>query len=455
MLTAGAILLKHPSFTHRMYFLLALRRQLPTNTPFFDIGVHKRTQNGTDCPHLVVRCGENHHEALTEILSDYLDGKQTTALYIGNRALASMTQEATEELFDIHQKYVDSIQRLPLFPQIVNVDRLRTETQPSGNAVNRSTRTWANSVLTNDGKSLQCDAENGGKDRKAYLLVPAQLITTVQPILHQYLASIRPSNLTYPNSVTRDRPNEIYVPTASVQRNVDFLRNMSSADVWKNAPSTIRHEKPDSTSKVSTAATGSHRDDIAKFNTSFTSDLSQMRTPIRQGHSQYQTITNQNDFPSITSQPNQTRQPDHPATRPPDDNTIATFTSTASTTLNSSYPANRFAELEAAIKDNQKDFKTSDEPTISDNGNPDSGNNDLLSRKYEATTHDAKPNEHPSNNDAIHRRSDAIYHTALEKYNERCSNGQHSHFTGQKEAKACRPTRGVHYFTNSHPSTST
>ena len=41
MMTAGVILLKHPGFTHRMYFLLALRRKLPNNTPFFDIGVHR------------------------------------------------------------------------------------------------------------------------------------------------------------------------------------------------------------------------------------------------------------------------------------------------------------------------------------------------------------------------------------------------------------------------------
>jgi hypothetical protein len=116
MITAGAILLKHPSFTHRMYFLLALRKQLPINTPFFDIGVHKKTKNGIECPHLVIRCGENHHEALTEILSTHLDGQNTTALYIGARALASMTQEAMEELFDMHQKYVNSHSAPPIVP---------------------------------------------------------------------------------------------------------------------------------------------------------------------------------------------------------------------------------------------------------------------------------------------------------------------------------------------------
>jgi hypothetical protein len=196
MVTAGTILLKHPKFTHRLYFLRAIRRCLPPNTPFFDIGVHQRSINGIQSPHLVVRCGENHQDTLTEILSDFFDGIQTTALYIGTKVIASMTQEATEELFDTHQKYVNSIQRLPLFPHIVNIDRLREEQPgaPGEAPVDRSTRAWANSLTSEDRKSLQCDAENGGKDKKAYLLVPTPLLEQVQPILKKYLQRIRTSN---------------------------------------------------------------------------------------------------------------------------------------------------------------------------------------------------------------------------------------------------------------------
>jgi hypothetical protein len=347
MMTAGAILLKHPGLTHRMYFLLALRRKLPNNTPFFDIGVHKRTQNGIECHHLVVRCGENHHEVLTEILSDCLDGKQTTALYIGTKILASMTQEATEDLFDTHQKYVNSLQRLPLSPQIVNIDRTREERLPTGKIM-QSTRDWANSVKTDEGKPLQCDAENGGKDRKAYLLVPAPLIATVQPILQQYLASIRNNAQSQTNTgAPYDRPDEIYVPTASVQRNVDFLRNMSSVDIWKNAPSTIRHSQRYQESIPPTMTAMDRKAAAAPM------DQAHMRTPIRHGQSS-QSI---NDNTGSNSQSNQATTT-QPAIRPIDDNTIATYTSTASTTLNSSYHANRFAELEAAIKANQKDFKS-------------------------------------------------------------------------------------------------
>jgi hypothetical protein len=214
MVTAGAILLKHPTYTHRLYYLLSLRKQLPLNTPFFDIGIHQRTSNGIASPHLVVKCGENHQEALTEILSDSLDGKQTTAIYIGNKILQSMTQEASEELFDTHQQYVDAVQRLPLSPQIVNIDRTRTE---YGGKVgdptrSRSARAWANSIHTHDGKSLQCDAENGGKDKKAYLLVPKQSVMEVQQILQQYKNSIRVPRASFNLSEGTDRdrrPDEI------------------------------------------------------------------------------------------------------------------------------------------------------------------------------------------------------------------------------------------------------
>jgi hypothetical protein len=64
MITAGAILLKHPTFTHRMLLSLALRRQVPPNTPFSQIGVHKRdTKMGSNARILFVRCGQNHHRS--------------------------------------------------------------------------------------------------------------------------------------------------------------------------------------------------------------------------------------------------------------------------------------------------------------------------------------------------------------------------------------------------------
>jgi hypothetical protein len=369
MVVAGVILLKHPQYTHRLYFLLALRRCLPTNTPFFDIGIHQRTQNDINCPHLVVKCGENHQEALTEILSNFLNGQQTTAIYIGTKVLQSMTQEATKDLFDTHQKYVNSIQRLPLSPQIVNIDRVRDELAPRTGefAHSRSTRAWANVLQTPEGKPLQCDAENGGRDKKAYLLVPAHLIPVVQPILQQYKQSITRLHTNdghrNPNS-TKDRPDEIYVPTESVQRNVDFLKNMSAATIWRNAPSTIRQDRlPAETSPVKGTGTTP-----TSHSTTFTQDPkatsainANNHTPIRQGNSTTTALNTGNTFHPIWMPPNgnlHSRPNPQPYARQIDDNTTATLHSTASTTLNSSqHNAHRFAELEAAIKTNQSDLK--------------------------------------------------------------------------------------------------
>ena len=259
-----------------------------------------------------------------------------------------MTQEATEDLFDIHQKYVNSIQRLSLSPQIVNIDRIREEVSISGKTM-QSTRDWANGVKTEEGKKLQCDAENGGKDRKAYLLVPAPLIPMVQPILQKYLSSIRNNTQFQSNRTgeTNDKPNEIYIPTASVQRNVDFLRNMSSSDIWKNAPSTIRIDQTQRVPNQTTKPASNSREAFAN------TDQEQIRTPTRQGHSPTQDIRNTSNTTTTNNNYTYTQQ-----NRTIDDNTIETYTSTASTTLNSSYHATRFAELEAAVKANQSNFNS-------------------------------------------------------------------------------------------------
>jgi hypothetical protein len=60
VVTAGHILLKHPEYTHRTYYLMSLRRSVPETTPFFDIGLVYTTPHGEKIPHLIVKCGSNH-----------------------------------------------------------------------------------------------------------------------------------------------------------------------------------------------------------------------------------------------------------------------------------------------------------------------------------------------------------------------------------------------------------
>ena len=129
MITAGTILLKHPKHTQRRYFLMSIRRYIPSNAPYFDIGVHQRTVNGIKSPHLVVKCGENHKVILSEILSNLMDGNKTTALFLSTTYIKSLTQEALQDLYDLHQKYVNSIQRLSLSPQVVILTEFVTNQQ--------------------------------------------------------------------------------------------------------------------------------------------------------------------------------------------------------------------------------------------------------------------------------------------------------------------------------------
>jgi hypothetical protein len=342
MVTAGIILLKHPVYTHRLYFLLSLRRSLPSNTPYFDIGVHKRTHSGMASPHLVVKCGENHQETLTEILSNYMNGKTTTALYIGSRIIQSMSMEERSDLFEVHQKYVASIQRLPLAPYVVNIDRQRTETILTGSAT-RSTREWANSLQSTTGKPLQCDTENGDKDRKAYLLVPSHHLDQVRNLLDKYLFNIRQyRNAGNMFEQTSNRPTEIYVPTASVQRNVDFIRTMSSIDIWQNAPSAIRqaHSKPSTPYQAPVPQSASTNLPTASNTSARTSFRNDPNTPVTD---------------NSTRNINGPQNPDAISPRTSDDNTTTTFQSNM-TTINSSAGA-RFAELDNAIRNNKKEFQ--------------------------------------------------------------------------------------------------
>ena len=343
MVTAGSILLKHPKYTQRMYFMMALRRQLPTNAPYFDIVVHRRTLNGIDSPHLVVQCGANHQVILSEMLSSLMDGIKTTALYVGTQYLQSLTQEALEDLYDLHQKYVNSIQRLPLSPYVLNVDRIREEHSNTGD-IRRTTRAWANSITNPAGISIQCDAENGGRDKKAYLLVPDHLLDIARLEMNRYLHNIRnwhiqPNQSSGSDNHDTDRPREIYVPTAAVQRNIDFLHSMASSDIWKNAPSTIRQ------SKATTNSTQASEPTTTKIHPT---------TPLRQNNQTQPTRTPQSDNLSANRQTHPTRN-SAPFVRHLDDNTITTANSNT-TTINSSFAA-KFTEIENAIKTSQADFQ--------------------------------------------------------------------------------------------------
>jgi hypothetical protein len=240
---AGYIFYKHPKYTHRVYYLSHLRRQLPSTTPFFDIGYHRKTPTGQDIPHLVVRCGENHVGPLTEILSAYLDGTHT-AVFLGRLLLSKMGTVELDAIFQTHADYTTNTRLLQLAPTIQNVDLIRTEYSTSGN-IDRNTREWATSLKDTNGKSIQCDADNGGEKRRAQLLVPAEHLEAATIALHLYKDSI--STFTqreaeFTTLIQESYPQAIYVPTRVVHDNLAFIQQRSSCAVWEQAPNSVRKD---------------------------------------------------------------------------------------------------------------------------------------------------------------------------------------------------------------------
>ena len=240
--TAGYIFFKHPKWTHRHHYLTHLRNQLPTTTPFFDLGYHRKTPTGQAIPHIAVRCGENHVSSLTEILSAYLDGTKT-AVFLGRLMISKMPPDEVDCLFKTHSDFVTNIRTLPLAPLVTNIDRLRTEHKSKNSTLERTTREWAASLTDDRGKSLQCDVENGGNNRAVLLLIPKENMPIAIRELRAYKERISPFNqreTDFSERVNLAHPEAIYVPTPTAQNNLTFLQSLSPTTIWSNAPASVR-----------------------------------------------------------------------------------------------------------------------------------------------------------------------------------------------------------------------
>ena len=156
VMIAGYILLKDPSTTHRIHYTSLLREHLP-NLPFFDIGLHQRSPNGIEVPHLVIRCGEKVAEQLSANLSAFLNGTSVTPLYLSRVHMMNTSPEEVNSIFDIHSRFLKKLHRLSLSPHILHIDRIRTE-RAIGDipAIDRSTRTWQHHSKMNT--ATRCNA---------------------------------------------------------------------------------------------------------------------------------------------------------------------------------------------------------------------------------------------------------------------------------------------------------
>lgn len=241
IVTAGYILFKAARTTHRTRFLQSLRQKLPKETPFFDILLFHRTPTEQKINHLVIQCGENHVSPLSQALSALLTGLNSP-LYLSRLALANLTTAQISTYFEMQDLYAKSLKSLPLFPTLINLDKIRKEIFDDGSIIERSTRDWATTIFQNqEDHRARCEVVNGGLDQKAYLLVPTQYASTATEQLRQYRLRINPIS----RRETRFRdslpglPAVIHIDT-STQQNLELLESMSAREVWIRAPASVR-----------------------------------------------------------------------------------------------------------------------------------------------------------------------------------------------------------------------
>lgn len=191
-------------------------------------------------------------------------GKKRTAVFIGRQSFQQMGPQAVKELFKTHDNFVKSLTKIPM-PLMTNIDRICREMAPDGTVIERSMRQWAENLYDKKGLSMQCDVENGGRDRNAYMLAPKKFEEKVKAELKAYKARVRPfkqreeqfhASLQQPG-----RPNSIYVPTQSAISNIAFLQSfISSADHWcSRSCQTVRYQDAESKSASSPVHSHSRR----------------------------------------------------------------------------------------------------------------------------------------------------------------------------------------------------
>ena len=187
-------------------------------------------------PHLAIQCGEKHVTPLSQVLSTLLTG-QGTALFIPRYALSAMTDDQVNQRFLFHEKWAKSLK-----PYITHLDQIRTEYFEDGKTVERSTRTWAATLRLADGTPALYDVTNGSNECHATLLAPAHFSETANVAWRHYRSRLHPPpghrEARFRDEVT-DLPDPVLIQK-EVKSHMTFLDKLSSAEVWKSAPSSVR-----------------------------------------------------------------------------------------------------------------------------------------------------------------------------------------------------------------------
>jgi hypothetical protein len=251
LVTAGYILLKAPNTTHRNYYTQYLRSKLPEATPYFDILRYTKTPMDQSIPHLVVQCGANHVTPVCQGLLTILTGAES-ALFLPRYAINTMPPEQVKRHFEVHSNWSRSLTPISLVPKIYHLDQQRVEYFDNGTILKRSTRDWALSLTLENGKSAHCDVVNGGSDRKATLACPHSFLAQAHIQWKAYKSRLNPPShreARYVNSIA-GLP-DLQNISIEITPNVSVLDQLSAANVWQQAPPSVRAPKSHSKRKKS------------------------------------------------------------------------------------------------------------------------------------------------------------------------------------------------------------
>ena len=154
-----------------------------------------------------------------------------------------MSTPEVDSIFQTHADYLKNTRILSLSPVVQNVDRIRTEYSPTGN-LERSTRTWATTLKDPKGNSLKCDAENGGDNRRAQILVPLENLEQARKALDKYKESVSPfshreNNFSALVSQSQTEEDQ-YIPTPAVHHNLALIKKLSPSNIWDNSTTAAR-----------------------------------------------------------------------------------------------------------------------------------------------------------------------------------------------------------------------
>ena len=244
VVTAGYILLKAPNTTHRHFYTQYLRSKLPETFPYFDIVRYKKTPMDQLIPHLAIQCGEKHVTPVCKGLLTILTGTGS-ALFLPRYAFSTMDQDQIKRHFEVHQKWCHSLKPISLSPKISHLDQQRIEYYDDGRIVKRSTREWALTLTLENGQPAHCDAINGGSNRTATLVCPQSFLNQAQKEWSNYRSRMNPPShreARYFESVT-DLPDLSNI-RIEIETNVSLLEHLSSAEIWQQAPPSVRDPNP-------------------------------------------------------------------------------------------------------------------------------------------------------------------------------------------------------------------